>query len=216
MNEGKETYWSQFASDYEEKQSYVVGKEVIDLAKHEITKEKNLGNVLELGCGTGLYTEVLQKLSNEILATDFSDEMLNVAIHNRSMLKNVSFVKANAMNLEFESKSFDTVFMANLIHIIEDPEKVIKESNRVLKNDGQMIITTFAVDKMSFFNKLAIAIRYGKAFGKPSNESLKVKTSKELIEAFICKNGFKIIKSKVLGTKGKAIYIKSTKTNDVE
>ena len=50
----KETYWSQFAEEYEEKQSYVAGKEVISLAKAEILKEINLGRVLELGCGTGL------------------------------------------------------------------------------------------------------------------------------------------------------------------
>ena len=56
----KETYWSQFASEYEEKQSYVAGKEVISLTMEELLKEQNLAKVLELGCGTGLYTETLQ------------------------------------------------------------------------------------------------------------------------------------------------------------
>ena len=36
-------------------------------------------------------------------------------------------ISIDALNLEFEEQRFDTVFMANLIHIISDPEKVIKD-----------------------------------------------------------------------------------------
>ena len=35
----KETYWSQFTEDYEKKQSYVAGNEVIALAKAEVLKK---------------------------------------------------------------------------------------------------------------------------------------------------------------------------------
>ena len=34
----KETYWSQFASEFEEKQSYVAGKEVISLTMNELSQ----------------------------------------------------------------------------------------------------------------------------------------------------------------------------------
>lgn len=211
MENNKETYWSKFATDFEEKQSYVVGTKVIKATIDEIAHEENLGNILELGCGTGVYTQTLQKVSNEILATDFSEEMIKTAIIERGNLKKVSFARADAMNLQFGNQSFDTVFMANLIHIIEDPEKVIQESNRVLKNEGQMIVTSFAMDKMGFFNKLALTFRYLKTFGKPSEEALKVKTSQKIIEDLIIKNGFVITKSIVLGKKEKAIYIRCTK-----
>lgn len=207
----KETYWSKFTSEYEEKQSYVVGAEVISAAMEELLKEQSLGKALELGCGTGLYTETLQKVAEEVVATDFSDEMIKAANHKRGVLENVTFMKANALNLQFDRGSFDTVFMANFIHIIEDPEKVIKESSRVLKKEGHIIITTFAADKMSFFNKISLMIRYIKAFGKPSKESLKEKTSKEKIETLLKDNGFKISKSKVIGGKVKSIYISCIK-----
>lgn len=207
----KETYWSKFATQFEEKQSYVVGKEVIVIAKDELAKEQNLGSVLELGCGTGSYTETLQKVAKEVLATDFSDEMIEAAIRKRGILENVTFVKADALNLEFEKESFDTIFMANLIHIIEDPDKVIKESYRVLKNGGQIIITSFAIEEMSFFNKISMGIRYLKAFGKPSKESTIEKTSKESIEKLLINNGFDISKTKIIGKKEKALYISGIK-----
>lgn len=207
----KETYWSQFASEFEEKQSFVAGKDVISLTLEELSKEQNLGKVLELGCGTGLYTETLQKISEEITATDFSEEMIKAAKQKRGNLNHVTFMQANALDLQFDKESFDTVFMANLIHIIEDPEKAIKESSRVLKSGGQIIITSFAIDQMSFFNKISLAMRYLKAFGKPSEESGKEKTPKKRIENLLVNNGFKISKSKVVGQKEKAVYINCIK-----
>jgi len=207
----KEIYWSQFSSEYEEKQSYVTGQEVITVAREELLKESNLGTVLELGCGTGLYTETLHKVATKILASDLSDEMIVAATQKRGNLENVTFMKADALNLPFDQDRFDTVFMANFIHIIGDPERVIKESRRVLKEGGKIIMTSFALDEMSFFNRILIAIRYFRAFGKPSRESLKEKVSKERIEDLLLSHGFRISKSKLIGNKAKAIYISGIK-----
>lgn len=207
----KETYWSQFSGDFEAKQSFVAGTDVISKTLEELKKEQNLGQLLELGCGTGLYTEELVNEAQHITATDFSDEMIEAAIQMRGNLNNVNFQKADAMNLQFENESFDTVFMANLIHIIEDPEKVLKESYRVLKPNGLMIITSFAVDQMSFFNKISLANRFIKTFGKPPKESSKVNTSKKNLERLITKNAFDLLNSKILGKKEKAIYLKCVK-----
>jgi ubiquinone/menaquinone biosynthesis C-methylase UbiE len=203
----KETYWSRFTENYEEKQQHVVGKQLISLTKQEMLKEKNLGKVLELGCGTGLYTETLQKISQQIVATDFSEEMVEMARQKRGDLKNVRFEQADALNLKFKDESFDGIFMANLIHIIGNAEKVIQESRRMLKNGGSLIITSFAIDDMSFFNKMSMGIRYLKTFGKPSEDATKEKTSRKSVEALLIKNGFQIRKSVVLGNKSRAFYI---------
>ena len=78
----KETYWSQRVSNYEERQEYVVGKEVIRQAKDMLEAEDNFMHVLELGCGTGLYTEILAKKARQVTATDYSDEMIAMAEKN--------------------------------------------------------------------------------------------------------------------------------------
>lgn len=207
----KEIYWSRYASEFEEKQSHVVGREILLLMQEELLKESNLGQVLELGCGTGLYTVALKKKSENIVATDFSDEMIEIAKQKRGNLENVKFQKADAKNLEFDEKSFDTVFMANLIHVIGNAGQVIQESKRVLKNGGQLIITSFAINEMNFFSRLAMGIRYIKTFGKPSDEAIKEKTTIESIENLLIKNGFEIEKSILIGSKSKAFYITSKK-----
>lgn len=207
----KETYWSRFTEDFEEMQSHVVGDEVLLLAHEELLREANLVKVLELGCGTGLYTETLQKNAEHVVATDLSDEMLAFAKKKRGNLENVEFRKADALNLEFEDGLFDTVFMANLIHVVGNAGRAIQESKRVLKDGGLLIINSFAIDDMSFFNKLAMGIRYLKTFGKPSAEATKEKTTRKSVEQLLIDNGFEIQKSLLLGTKSKAMYISGRK-----
>ena len=57
----KEKYWSKFADDFEELNNYVVGKSDMDIILNELSKQKNLGNTLELACGSGTYSELLAK-----------------------------------------------------------------------------------------------------------------------------------------------------------
>ncbi len=211
--QNKETYWSQFAEEFDEKQSFVAGKEILTLIENETLKENNLGRVLELGCGTGQFTVALIDKASDIVATDFSDEMIEIAKKKRGNLKNVKFEKANALNLHYDAESFNTVFMANLIHVIGDADRVVQESSRVLRKGGLIIITSFAIEEMRFFNKLSMAFRYLKTFGKFSKEATKEKTSRKNVERMLTNNGFKIIKSIVIGKKSKAIYIKSKKTS---
>lgn len=207
----KEMYWSRFANDFEEKQQAVVGKEILSLTAQEVLKEQNLGRVLELGCGTGLFTEVLQKRARKVIATDYSEEMVAMAKEKRGQLQNVEFEQANAMKLEYEDESFDTVFMANLIHVIGNAEKVILESKRVLKREGMLIITSFSIYDIGFFSRMKLAMRYIKTFGKPSTEATKEKISKKSIEDLLRKNALQISKSILLGKKSKAYYIVATK-----
>jgi len=210
-NQNKEIYWSQFVEEFEQKQQHVVGDNILSLMQAELLKEKDLGKVLELGCGTGLFTEVLQKISKNIVATDFSQEMVMFAKQKRGSLKKVEFMQANALNQLFSNESFDSVFMANLIHVIGNAEKVIQESKKVLKKDGVLIITSFAINEMNFFSRMSMGIRYIKTFGKPSDDATKEKITRKRVETMLINNGFEISKSIVLGNKSKAFYIRCIK-----
>ena len=200
----KEIYWSKFAKKFEEKQSFVSGEKIIKITKKELSKEKNLGEALEIGCGTGLYTETLKNNAKYVTATDFSKEMVDSAKKLRGNFKNVKYEMADSMNLKFKGKSFDTVVMANLLHIVKDPEKVIKESNRVLKNKGKIIITHFAIDELSFINKIKMSLRFLKYFGKPPQGIKKI--TKKNVETMLEDEGFEIVQSKILGDEMKSVY----------
>ena len=91
-----------------------------------VLKEFKINNkkVLEIGCGTGDFTKILQ-LSNDVTPTDIRPFKLK------------NFIQADARNLPFKSKSFDVVF-GNFVlhHVVGDLDKVAKEAARILKPNG--------------------------------------------------------------------------------
>lgn len=49
--------WDNFSKDFEERNNYVVGIRDILNVKNTLVKNRELGSLLELGCGNGTYTE---------------------------------------------------------------------------------------------------------------------------------------------------------------
>ena len=203
----KETYWSRFANDFENRVNYVVGKNDTELIKSFLSEQKSLGKTLELGCGSGTYSEILICEAEHLTATDFSDEMVTVSSKRFEGKENVCVEKADCFSLSYPDSSFDTVCMANLLHIIPTPEKAIAESRRVLKENGKLIIISFTTEGMTFLNKIRMTFRYLKSFGKPSPTAypLTVRKAQEMLKN--C--GFKIEEIKLIGNKSKAVFIKA-------
>lgn len=92
--------------------------------------------VLEIGCGTGLFTrKVYEQTKAAITAIDISEELLTEA---RKLLPEATFKIDDAMNLSFPDNYFDVVFGSSVLHHLE-MEKSIKEILRVLKPGGRMV-----------------------------------------------------------------------------
>jgi ubiquinone/menaquinone biosynthesis C-methylase UbiE len=82
------------------------------------------GKVLDIGCGNN---ELIKEYKNGIGIDAYPWENADII--------------CDTINLPFENQSFDTVtFVASLNHIPNRLE-VLKEANRVLKNNGKFIIT---------------------------------------------------------------------------
>lgn len=92
--------------------------------------------VLEIGCGTGLFTEkVYNATKAEIIATDLSEDLLEVA---RKKGLPITFKAEDAMNLSYADASFDVVFGSSILHHL-DFEKSLNEIYRVLKPGGRLV-----------------------------------------------------------------------------
>ena len=203
---GKEQYWSKFANNFEEKNNYVVGSDDMAIIFEKVKQQKDLKEILELGCGNGTYSKILLKESIQLTATDFSDEMVKVAKNRLESYENIKVEKADCFNIPYPESNFDTIFMANLLHIIPEPEKAIIECKRVLKKNGKLIIISFTNEGMTFINKILMIYRYLKTYGKPSPfaQSLTVRRTEEMLG----KNGFQVEESKLIGKKMKAVFIR--------
>lgn len=54
----------------------------------------------------------------------------------------VSVVNLNYCDFPYASSSFDTVIMGDVIEHLENPSRVLRETNRVLRNGGKLIVST--------------------------------------------------------------------------
>lgn len=104
----------------------------------EFLKDKPAQVILELGCGTGHWTEFLTHKGYEVIGIDISDAMLDIA--RRKNLLGCKFMKADASELPFENNSFDTVVSITMLEFTGNIPKVLNEIHRVLKPQGNLIL----------------------------------------------------------------------------
>ena len=200
-----EEYWSRFPDSYDKKMEYVVGKELLEAIIHELNSLPDLGELVEFGCGTGIYTETIMSKTRSMFATDLSDSLLAVAKTRIGDHPNVTIQKENCMSTSFPSESIDSVFMANLIHVIESPSTLLHECYRILRKDGTVVIVTFTDHGMKIWEKIKMGLRFVKSWGKPPAHTHSF--SPEDLVSMLKDAGFTIKTSKVIGHKTKALYI---------
>jgi SAM-dependent methyltransferase len=95
--------------------------------------------VLEIGCGTGLFTTEMARTDNTVLAIDIS-EVLIMKAKERVSSANVAFVVGNACETGFESGSLDFVVGSSSLHHLE-VDSALKEFMRILKSGGGIMFT---------------------------------------------------------------------------
>jgi len=102
--------------------------------------------VLDLGSGAGFDVFLASKKVGEkgkVFGVDITKEMIKKAESNSKKYnyKNVEFRLGDIEELPIENNSIDVVISNCVINLIPDKEKVFRESNRVLKEDGKMFIS---------------------------------------------------------------------------
>lgn len=97
--------------------------------------------VLDLGAAGNFGGEIslkIKKLGNEVFASDIADTNSDFFDKN-----GISFTKADLeKQFPYANDSFDVVVAGEIIEHLADTDSFIKEINRVLKNDGYVLITT--------------------------------------------------------------------------
>ena len=100
----------------------------------ELIDKKPGEKVLELGCSSGFLTQHL----GEVTAIDTSEGMLKIASVKNPLAK---CIPGDMFNMQFKDDSFDKVVTMRVWnHLNEaDLRRALKESKRVLKNNGKLI-----------------------------------------------------------------------------
>lgn len=165
--------------------SYAVSRRISFITKYA------KGKCLEVGAGSGEISKSLLS-KHEVIATDISPKMVDVI---KKKLKIKTFV-CDAEKLPFKNSSFDTVIASETIYYLDHPESFVKESFRVLKNNGKIIITsaskiTEAYDRIrTMLRKVGFGLMYF------DDKNRKFMSLKEIGDLLI-NNGFKVKKNEM-------------------
>ena len=100
-------------------------------------------DVLECACGTGAITKSIAPNCKSLIASDFAEEMLKRAKRKCRKYGNVSYQFADITDLKFNNGSFDKAVAGNVVHLLPEPRKALKELERVVKPGGLIIIPTY-------------------------------------------------------------------------
>lgn len=99
-----------------------------------------LGDVLEVGFGTGFGTLQLASNANKVLAIEIDQAAVEFARYCLPVA-NVEWQRRDVLELEPYLNCFDTVVMVEVLEHIEDWEKVLTLLHQALMPKGKLIMT---------------------------------------------------------------------------
>lgn len=108
----------------------------------ELPNYKN-PNILDVGCGTGILFEFLQrKYSNSlhITAIDYAKKMIAKAKQKYSSYSNISYIVDDVYEHKFPDSFFDIVICYSVLPHLFNKKKIISKFYNLLKNGGFLLI----------------------------------------------------------------------------
>ena len=137
------------------------------------------GIFLDIACGDGCLTVPAAELGTKIIAGDISNSMLEIlqdkAKYNGVSLENVLLCRMNALDISLKSGCIATAAANSVLHLISNPEKVVDEIYRVLRDGGCFICVDDAPGRdmgneydNSLYNEIVSGLysRYWEELGK--------------------------------------------------
>lgn len=122
--------------------------------------------VLDCAAGTGRFSLAAAKRAGSVLCTDMSQAMLEQAKRkaDRQGLGNVRFAQRDVTALPDPDGSFDVVIAANVLHLLDAPERAARELWRVTSPGGRLILPTYLQGKVGAAYGAMIKIYQGVGF----------------------------------------------------
>jgi ubiquinone/menaquinone biosynthesis C-methylase UbiE len=113
----------------------------MDVVASSVGKQR-LGTILDLGCGTGRFSEALAAhFDAEVAGIDPSNKMLEHA-QRKQRDRRVRYQLGRGEAIPLPNNAVDLVFMSMTFHHFDDPLRVAQECYRVLREGGTALLRT--------------------------------------------------------------------------
>lgn len=109
--------------------------------------------MLDLCCGPGYGAAAAAARGAHAMGIDFSQAMVQTA---RGLHPTATFLQGDAEALDFESESFGAAICSFGINHLPNPEKALREANRVLSPGGRLAFSMWCAPGKSKFHQLVL------------------------------------------------------------
>lgn len=113
---------------------------VLDLVRRELCVPAKFARALDVGCGAGLSTRAMQDIASWCVGLEPAVRMVSRA---PQIAAGAGFVAGTAEKLPFADACFDLIAAAGSLNYVQ-PERFFDEADRVLTEDGIVVVYDFA------------------------------------------------------------------------
>ena len=109
--------------------------------------------VLDIGCGGGILTEALSKAGAEVIGIDASPQTIGVAkSHANTVNSKATYLESTVEDFLANNQNdlFDVITCLEMLEHVPEPDKIIESCCALLKDDGDIFLSTINRNPRSF------------------------------------------------------------------
>ncbi|BAY32378.1 type 11 methyltransferase [Nostoc carneum NIES-2107] len=99
----------------------------------------NCKNILDIGCGKGVFSRLLAQRAEEVIAVDFSAKMIEVAQQQSQCYTNIKYQVADILQWQFPVEYFDAIASIATVHHLP-LDVLLPKIKSALKPGGKLLI----------------------------------------------------------------------------
>lgn len=108
--------------------------------RHALVRSYAAGrDVLDVACGTGQGLAVIARDARRVIAGDVTETNLRTA---KAITRGIPLIRFDAERLPFRDSTFDLLAILEAIYFLGDPTSFLRETSRVLRTGGIVIVGT--------------------------------------------------------------------------
>lgn len=151
-----EKFWDKVSYKFDKRSRKIDQTEIKTLENTKIYLNVN-NIVLDYGCGIGNMAIEISDNVKKIDGIDISQKMIDAAKRKAAErnIENIHFAQSTIFDERYKRESFDVILAFNILHFLEDTQKVMTRINELLKPGGLIIsVTPCLREKKSLLNIL--------------------------------------------------------------
>jgi ubiquinone/menaquinone biosynthesis C-methylase UbiE len=148
-------YFRANAQQWDQIRSLHIDEREVEAGVLEALGGHPIGDLLDLGTGTGRMLEIVAPRVERAIGIDLSREMLAVARANleKANLHNCTIRQGDIFQLPFADQSFDAAIFHQVLHYADRPSLAVAEAARMVRPEGRLVIVDFAPHALEFLRE---------------------------------------------------------------